>query len=870
MKITHCQVNHIANPVGYRLERPVFHWTVEDAKGTKAESARIVIRKKKDLSAGSETSPAGDTGWGAFDSLAVPVDLKPEPRTRYVWTVSVRTDAGEEAASAENYFETGKMGEPWTASWIGCDDSEPRHPVFSRKISAGSDIAAARLYITGLGLYEAFWNGKKIGNEYLTPYCSNYDEWVQVQTFDVTDMLRENPDADLSVALGNGWYKGRFGFSGRQGGWYGDSWKLLAELHILHSDGTETVVGTDESWSVTRSKITFSNIYDGEHRDDTLPDTDPVPAVKTEAPKGALSDRLSLPVIVHEEIRPKEIIHTPAGETVADLGQNIAGSFRLRLHGLKAGDKVHVQVGEVLQNGNFYNENLRSAKAEYWYTSNGTDLVLQPQFTFYGYRYAKVEGVPDLTADDFTGLSMYSDVPQIGEVTTGDPKINRLILNAEWGKRDNFIDVPTDCPQRDERMGWTGDAEVFAPTAMYQSDAYAFYTKFLFDMSTEQKNHDGGVPVVVPAFENTGARFKAACAWSDATTIIPWIMYEVTGDPEILRRHYPSMKSWVDYVTRLEDDGHQWRDLSHFGDWLALDGDGKVDSVHGGTDSGYCAEVYYLYSTRITARAAKLIGNSGDAEKYETLAEKILEYIRYEYFAPSGRSTVDTQTGYLLALRHGLSVDPKKMAERLVEKLHKNNDRLQTGFIGTPLLAEELTENRESGLAYKLLFNEEYPGWLYEVNLGATTIWERWNSMNPDGSVSSTGMNSFNHYSYGAIAEWIYSRAAGLRRDPAVPGFRKVLFAPLPNEKLGSLDAQYDSAAGLWKSHWKVLGPDRLEVSLTVPFGCTAEVCLPKASDPAGNPLLTVDESGVSHIGPGEYTAVYTTAEPLYTEEKEA
>ena len=868
MKITHCQVNHVVNPIGYRIGRPVFHWVAEDAQGKRTEAARIQVFQKENLNPEASSMPVYDTGWTKLDSLAVPADLSLAPRTRYVWTVSVRTDAGEEAVSSENFFETGKMEEPWQAGWIGCDDSEPRHPVFSKKICAPKDIAAARLYITGLGLYEARWNGKRIGAEHLTPYCNDYDSWVQVQTFDVTDLVRESPEADLTVMLGNGWYKGRFGFSGKEGGWYGDSWKLLAELHLLDASGKETVIGTDETWTVTRSHLTFSNIYDGEHRDDTLAPADAVPAQKTDAPKGALFDRLSLPVEVHEELQPAEILHTPAGETVVDLGQNIAGSFRLSLHGLKKGDQVRVQVGEVLQHGNFYNDNLRSAKAEYLYTSDGCDKVLEPFFTFYGYRYAKVEGVPDLKAEDFTGLSMFSDVPQAGEIVTGHARINRLLLNADWGRRDNFVDVPTDCPQRDERMGWTGDAEVFAPTAMYQCDAYAFYAKYLYDRSVEQNKHHGAVPVVVPAFDQGGPKMQTACAWSDATTIIPWVLYEYTGDPEILYRHYPAMKSWVDYVTRLEESGHRWRDQFHFGDWLALDGDGKVDSVMGGTDNGYCAEVYYLCSTRIVAQAAERIGEKADAEKYADLADEILSYSRYEYFAPSGRSTVDTQTGYLLALRFGLSSNDKKMAGRLKEKLKKNEGHLQTGFIGTPLLAEELTRIGAADQAYSLLFNEEYPGWLYEVNLGATTIWERWNSMNPDGSVSSTGMNSFNHYSYGAIADWIYERVAGLRRDPAVPGFRKVLFAPLPEARLGSVDAQYASAAGTWKSHWKICGRNLLEVSLTVPFDCTAEVTLPApaAENPpevTENPLLAADADGVSHVGPGDYTVIYTTAAPL-------
>ena len=858
MKIRKCQVNHLTNPLGFFLGTPVFHWVTEAARGTKETESRIVVK------CGGEV--VLDTGFEAHDSLACPLSLELHPRTCYSWTVTVRTDAGEEAESEEQSFETGKLDEPWIGQWIHSDSQEKdkeRHPVFGKKFAVEKPVKSARLYISGLGMFDAKLNGERIGNEYLTPYCNNYDAWVQVVTFDVTEQLFSGENG-LSVALGNGWYNGRFGFTPSEKPYYGTEVKLIAELRVLFEDGTEEVIGTDESWDVTRSKITFSNIYDGEHRDDTLPE---VPAEKTkftEAPKGKLLDRLSLPVVIREELKPVELITSPKNEKIFDIGQNLAGSFRLHVHGVLAGETVHVQVGEVLQEGCFYNENLRTAKAEYIYISDGSDMILQPEFTFYGYRFVKVEGIPELQQDDLTALVMYSDMDEIGSLVTGHEKINRLILNAEWGKRGNFIDVPTDCPQRDERMGWTGDAEVFSPTAMLQSDTYAFYHKYLWDMATEQAAHEGGVPDVIPAF---GVYNNGNCAWGDATTIIPWHMYEYTGDPAILALHYTSMKSWVDFITREEEKDHQYLNKFHYGDWLALDGSGGVDGVKGGTADDYCAAVYYLYSTRIVARTAALLGKTEDVEYYGTLAEAILEYIRDEYFTKNGRLAIDTQTGYLLALRHGLGTNDQRMAEGIVAKLKSNGGKLQTGFIGTPLLAEILTEIGQSEMAYELLFNEEYPGWLYEVNLGATTIWERWNSMLPDGSVSSTGMNSFNHYSYGAIVQWIYERAAGFRRDPSVPGYRKVVFAPVPDKRLGFADVSYDSPSGKWETHWKVLDDSHLEVSLTVPFGCTAEVILPYLPEDLpgrdNNVLFAHTEEGVCHVGPGKYEVTYETSQQL-------
>ena len=875
MKITNCQVNHLNNPIGFSMDgTPVFHWITEDARGTRETESRIVV-KRVDMVSGALLE-AADTGWREQDSLAAPVPVALEPRTRYLWTVSVRTDAGEEAVSEENFFETGKREEAWGGQWICTkDQEEPRHPVFTKEIRTeeGKRIASARLYISAAGLYEAFWNGERIGEEFLTPYCTNYHQWVEVITHDVTEQVRQSAEGKagkLSVMLGNGWYNGRFGFDPDPKPHFEGGKKLIAELHILYTDGSEQVIGTDESWAVTRSNITFSNIYDGEQRDDTLPEKEPERAVRAEAPEGRLKDRLSLPVVIKHTLPVQELLHTPKGETVVDLGQNQAGIWRLHLH-VPAGTRVHIQVGEVLQQGNFYNDNLRTAKAEYIYVSDGSEIDLVPHFTFYGYRYVKIDGVPDFKAEDFTAYVLYSDMEQIGQLVTGNDKVNRLILNAEWGKRGNFIDVPTDCPQRDERMGWTGDAEVFAPTAMYQSDAYAFYVKYLYDMMTEQKMQGGLVPVVVPSFgQNT-----CACAWGDATTIIPWVMYQYTGDRTILEHHFDAMKSWVDYVRKLDENNWGWRDQFHFGDWLALDGSGAVDEVLGGTEEGFIAEVYKLYSARIVRDAAKLLGKAAEAEYYDNMAGKTLEEIRREYYSETGRSCIDTQTGYLLALRFGLSTDPEKMKKGLVKKLERNGGKLQTGFIGTPILAEELTSIGRSDLAYNLLFNEEFPGWLYEVNLGATTVWERWNSMEADGSVSSTGMNSFNHYAYGAITTWLYERAAGLCRDPQVPGFRKVRFAPIPDVRLGFADVSYKSAAGLWKSHWKMPDANTLELSLKVPFGCCAEVELPSfdrssvleggvnAGAAENLLILSMDDDGICHVGAGEYCITYVTAAPF-------
>jgi len=851
--------------LGYRIEKPVFSWKVKEAEGKKQKAARILVSLKEDFG-----ELLLDTGWREeLDSLGTKLDLPLAPYTRYYWTVQVKSDRDEEAEGGCNWFETAKEKEPWEAKWIGVGGREMRHPVFSKELHFSREVSQARLYICGLGLYEAYIDGSRVGDEFLAPYSNNYHAWLQYQTYDVTEFLAQET-ARLEVCLGNGWYKGRFGYDDSTGkGYYGDEWKLIAELRVSYGDGSREVFGTDESWQVGRSNITDSNLYDGEHVDDTLPALPAEAARLAGAPGAPLTARLSTPVRVREELPAAELIQTPAGEMVLDLGQNIAGVFRLKVKE-PAGTRIHLQFGEILQQGNFYRDNLRTAKAEYTYISDGKEHVLVPHFTFYGYRYVKVEGIPSLKKEDFTGLALYSELERTGFLTTGSGPVNRLILNTQWGQKGNFLDVPTDCPQRDERMGWTGDAQVFSATACYQMDCFAFFKKYLYDMSTEQQEGEGRVPEVVPSFghENT------SCAWGDAACVIPWNLYRFYGDKQILEDQYESMKAWVDYMTRVDGEDNGWRRRFHFGDWLALDGPGGVDGVMGGTEVGFIASTYYRYSTGILARAARILGKEEEAARYEALAEKILHEIRQEYFSPLGRCCIDTQTGLLLTLRHGLSVDPEKTKKALVKKLEDNNGMLKTGFVGTPLLCEELTRMGRADMAYRLLLNEEYPGWLYEVKLGATTVWERWNSVLEDGSISSTGMNSLNHYAYGSIVEWIYSRCAGILQDEEVPGFKRVIFAPEVNWELGSVDAGYNSAAGIWRSSWKALDENHLEVKVTVPFGCSAELLLPLAPESlyreaSDNPVFANVKDGRCFLEAGEYCVSYETAEPI-KREKEA
>ena len=861
MRITRLQVNHITNPLGFDLgKRPTFSWVVEDAKGTCATASRVMVTCADEV--------VVDTGWAALDAKACALDIPLAPRTRYGWKVSVRTDAGEEAESDAAWFETAKLDEPWQAQWVTCDYAEPRHPIFCKALGpeAYENVQSARLYICGLGVYEATLNGCALSDskpEYLAPGTHAYDRWLQYQTYDVTELMQlpyDEGDDGLCVHLGHGWYSGRFGFILTDVGCYGDDWRLIAELRVSYADGSERVFGTDETWQVRRSSVVFSNIYDGERVDATLPALPPVPATllaadEAEASTARLHERLSLPVVAHERFVP-EVIHTPAGDTVLDLGQNICGTFELLLrHPQPADVHVHLQFGELLQDGEFYRENLRTAQAAYDYVGtmpSGGMLLLRPHFTFYGYRYVKVEGTFDLAHAEFVGIALYSDFDSNrGRITTGNTKVNQLISNARWGMRDNFLDTPTDCPQRDERMGWTGDANVFSGTALRLAAPYAFYRKYLYDMALEQAARGGQVPATVPS---CGSRFgNGTAVWGDATCRIAWNMYEVDGDPAILAEHFDAMRGWVDWIEQTDGTEHLWGKVFQFGDWLALDGP-VPGGVMGGTDVGLVAYLSWWDSTMTVMAAAHVLGRTSDEAHYRALADRIRSWIEAEYYTATGRCAVNTQTAYVLSLWYGFGSRAWNAAQ-LRRLLQENGGKLKTGFVGTPLLCPVLSQNGLDREAYDLLLNEEYPGWLFAVNLGATTVWERWDSLDAAGHITGIDMNSMNHYSYGSIVEWLMSYAAGL--NLAAPGFARATVAPHVSWRLRSCAYELDTAAGTYRVAWECVDEALLRVAITVPFGAQAEVTLPFATEEAYAAL------GGHTLGAGTYEVTYHTTEPL-------
>lgn len=843
MRIKNVRINGMENPTGFDFGTVCVSWKVREASGKEQQNVKIEVS----LTESFEEVLCVKEG-KELNSAAEKLEFQQNAHTRYYVRVTVTDDKGETAVSEPAYFETGKMEEPWVGKWITTEKEDTFHPLFVKSFEAKKGLASARLYICGLGLFTAELNGKKVGDEVLTPYYSNYHDEEQYITFDITENVKEQNR--LTVSLGNGWFKGKFGLNNQSNN-FGDEFKLIAELRLVYEDGEVQVIGTDETWEYIGSDVEDDGIYDGEIINHLLwkeKENLPKKAVLTEA-EGKLVARYSLPVMEMEDMQVKEVIYTPLGETVLDFGQNFAGYVTFRNH-LPEGTRIVFDHGEILQDGNFYNENYRSAKSQFVYVSDGRDELVRPSFTYFGFRYVRVTGWPgEAKEEDFTGKALYSKMDRTGYIETGHQGVNRLFLNALWGQKSNFIDFPTDCPQRDERLGWTGDAQVFSGTASFNMDTTAFYHKFLHDLRNEQVKYDGILPGVIPVLDPNGPIFSSV--WGDIATILPMVVYEHSGNVETLRENYPMMKDWVDKITK-EDKARGQKYLYDFGnqlgDWLALDGRTE-QSMEGGTDAYYIGSNYYAMSVQKTATAAEILGYKEDEAYYKDLYEKIKAAIIREYFTETGRLAIDSQTGYIVALYSGIYRDKEAVVAGLKARFYKDCYKLKGGFTGAPILCRVLAENGFEEDAFYFLMQEEYPGWMHCINLGATTIWERWNSVLDDGHLSGTMMNSLNHYSYGAIVEYLYRDVAGLKA--LEPGFKKALITPLMNGKLKYMNMTYDSAYGEYKVSWKVLKDGNVSVDIQVPFGCSAVIGLP------------FYEGEVTEVAAGSYHYEYSPIEDL-------
>ena len=891
LEVTNTVCEYKTNPIGIDVLNPRLSWQINsDKRGVLQSAYEIRVAKTaKDLKSDKKLL------WGTGKVMSdVSQHIKYDGPTlqtgqRVYWTVRVWDNKDQLSDwSKPALWEMGLLkANDWKAKWIEAkidEDISQSNPaqMFRKEFNLGKKIVNARAYATSRGLYELEINGQKVGNQVLTPGWTAYQDHIQYQTFDVTDMLKKGENA-IGAYVGDGWYRGFIAFRGNRNT-YGEKMAMLVQINIEYDDGSTATIVTDDSWKASTGPVLLSDIYNGEIYDARLektgwskPDFDdskwvgvnvgPYPFDNLVAPAGP-------PVVRHEEIRPIEIITTPKGETVVDMGQNMVGWIRLKVQGPK-GTTVKMIHTEVLdKDGNFYIENLRAAdqKIEYTLTGDGVELF-EPHFTFQGFRYVKIDGFPGtLTLDNLTGIVVHSDIPTVGSFVCSNEMINQLQHNILWGQKGNFVDVPTDCPQRDERLGWTGDAQVFARTACFNSDVAAFYTKWMKDFVADQQS-EGQIPHVIPdvlSAKNNHKGNSASAGWADCVVIVPWTVYLCYGDKTILEENYDCMKGWVDFQKMSAGDSYFWKKDFTFGDWLSYN---TTSSDYPGatTDKDFITQAYFARSTDLLARIAKILGKEEDAQKYSDQLDKILEVFQNEFITPNGRLSPNTQTAYSLALGFDLLPDDVKplAAARLAEDVRKFK-HITTGFLGTPLICRVLANNGYADEAFMLLNRKEYPSWLYPITKGATTIWERWDGIKPDGSFQNPGMNSFNHYAYGAIGEWLYRYVAGVEIDESTPGYKHIIIQPHTDKSLDYADAYINSMYGKIESGWK-LDNGVMNVNITVPANTTATVNLQNARlaniSENGKVLSKVDgvisskqkdETSVLELGSGTYNFSYT------------
>ncbi len=713
------------------------------------------------------------------------------------------------------------------AQWIKSPKIAPdREIVFSREFSAEKELVSAKFEVTALGVYLARINGERVGDFILAPGWTSYRHRLQVDTYDVTAMIKEKNTITLGVAPG---WKASTYF----GMHYGDKQlgfnevAAICALTLEYADGETEIITSGSDWKCENGKYSYSNFYNGYVYNSAYKDIFPAQALAFEKDKKILLDRQGEKVVEQERLAPKEIIITPKGETVLDFGQNLTGYVEFKIKGNK-GERAVISHAEVLDaDGNFYTGNLRSAKAQAVFVCDGKEHTHKAEYNFYGFRYIRLENWSDeVEKENFTAIVVHSDMKRTGYFECTDERVNKLFSNIIWGQKGNFLDVPTDCPQRDERLGWTGDAQVFIKTASYNFDVERFFIKWLADLRADQTNW-GTIPHVIPAvFEPDD---NSSAAWADAATICPWQIYLTYANKDIIKDSLKSMKNYIEYIEEHSYDGI-WSNSWHFGDWLNLDGSSPQDCSKG-TEKSLIATAYYIYSTQILAKAMALCGE----DNADVLAkrEKSILAFRREYMK-DGKIKPDfaTQTACVLAVHFGISDNIAETAKQLNE-LVTECGHLKTGFVGTPYLLHALSDNGYTETAYSLLLREEYPSWLFSVKMGATTIWEHWDSVREDGTMWDTSMNSFNHYAYGSVADWLYGDAAGIKIDESKPAFEHIVFAPLTDGRLTYVKAAIETRKGLVKSEWKTEN-GKTEYEFTVPEGASATVILDGKSTDIG------------------------------------
>ena len=878
---------HKKNPIGIDAMQPIFSWKIA-GKGNSIMQREYSIRVATD-----EKFSSGKIVWQSGTIASEESVLQPyqgpelKSGQRYFWQVKIGDKQGKQSKWSETAFwEMGLLSKTdWKAKWIEMAGDTQRYspsPHFRKEFPVAKSIASARIYVTSHGFYELQLNGKKVGDQVLTPGWTSYGKRLQYQVFDVTGMIVKGNNA-IGAVLGDGWYRGTLAW-GNNWAIYGKRLGLLMQLKITYTDGSESLILSDETWKATNDgAIRMNDIYNGETYDATkkltgwnLSGYDDSKWTKVSV--GNYNNNLiaseGSPVRKIQEIKPVKIFRTPKGNLIVDMGQNMVGWLRLKVTGAK-GTVVTLRHAEVMDKFcEFYTTNLRVAKCQLTYTLAGTgEEIYEPRFTFIGFRFVEVTGFPgELTTDNLTGVVVHSDMAITGSYESSSPLLNQLQHNIQWGQKGNFVDVPTDCPQRDERLGWTGDAQAFCRTAAYNLDVSSFFTKWLKDVAADQKP-GGEVPDVIPDIlsKQGSLTTQPSAGWGDVSVIAPWTMFLVYGDKRILENQYPSMKAWVEYIRKNAGESLIWKGGSKYGDWLFYHPPvNNHPEPDGFTEHDFIATAFYAYSTSILAATAKELGKTEDEKTYIALYENIKKVFNNEYVTPAGRVGTNSQTSYVLALMFNLlpeSLRPKA-ARFLVDDIKSRRNHLSTGFLGTPYLCHVLSANGYTDVAYDLLLQESYPSWLYPVKMGATTIWERWDGEKTDSTFQDPGMNSFNHYAYGAIGDWMYRVSAGIETKGA--GYKYLILQPHPTKKLTYSKAIFESSYGTVASGWERKGT-KIVVTIKIPANTNATIMLPVGSDTKTtvngiavsenknfSNVRTSDKKLILEAGSGDYVFEYT------------
>lgn len=841
MRLYDFRTEYRENPIGLTEKAPRFSWKIEsDEKDTVQTSYEIKV-----------TDENGKLVWDSGKKISdqsVLISYEGEAltdETFYTVEVTVVDNHGN-VESKEGSFETGIFDQTeFKAQMITSDfpEDETACPVFGKTFALSKKVKKARLYATAHGVYEVTLNGQTVGDYRMAPGWTSYHNRLQYQIYDVTEQLAA--ENEIAITVGNGWYKGILGFY-CQPNQYGTQAGAFAELHVEYENGSKDVIATDETWSVKTGEIRYSEIYMGETIDTDAPEITEGNVVVKDFDKAVLTAQENEPVRITEKIVGKELIVTPKGEKLVDFGQIVTGVVEVQVKGEK-GQKIVLRHAEVLdKDGNFYPETLRQAKSIDTFICNGEEQIFRPHFTFHGFRYICVEGMEEFTADQFIACVTHSDIEKTGDFHCSNKKVNQLQSNITWSQRDNFLDIPTDCPQRDERLGWTGDAQVFSWTAAFNRNTALFYTKWMRDVAAES-SLEKGVPHVVPDILDS----YSSSAWSDVAVIVPWVVYQIYGDKGILEENWKCMHEWVDYIKNNCGENGLWQSGFQYGDWLALDKEESADRT-GATDKYMIANAYYLYVTELVKKTAEVLGKDEEAKKYAELYETTLDAFRREYYTETGRIVSETQTGAIISLYFNLAreKDRKRILNTLLTNIGNHKNHLATGFVGTPYICHTLSENGAHEMAATLFMKEDYPSWLYAVNMGATTIWERWNSIKPDGTFDESGMNSLNHYAYGSVGDWMYRKVAGLSQ--LEPGYKRFRVKPMFVKGIEEWGTEFESVYGKIVANTSCKA-GKIHVHVEVPVNTTAVIVLPEKEE-------------VHEVGSGVYDYEYDTETSLAVE----